>query len=64
MTAKTEPSDHAKATAVDTGRRQALKQLRRAAYVAPAIAVLPMEKLLAAASSTGCDRSGGSGRGC
>lgn len=65
MTDHKHPSqaDHADTT-VDSGRRQALKTLGKAAYVAPAITVLPMEKLMAAASSTGCRQSGGQGSGC
>lgn len=64
MNRNTNPSRQADAPDVDNGRRRALKRLAKAAYVAPAISVLPMEKLMAAASSSGCGHSGGKGNGC
>jgi hypothetical protein len=49
---------------IDMQRRQALRRLGKAAYVAPAITILPMEKLMAAASSQGCQSSTGQASGC
>lgn len=64
MTRDKQPPKTASSDTVDTGRRRALKTLGKAAYVAPAVTVLPMEKLMAAASSTGCRQSSGQGSGC